>query len=36
MLAIFAHAFGAAVNETPEECEVSFAIAPARFERPAA
>jgi len=36
MLAIFAHAFGATVNETPEECEVSFAIAPAGFERPAA
>ena len=36
MLALFTHAYRATVLETPEECEVSFAIAPGAPERLAA
>jgi GNAT superfamily N-acetyltransferase len=36
MLAVFTHAYDATVFETPDECEVSFAIAPSAPERLAA
>lgn len=36
MLALFTHTYGATVNETSHECDVSFAIAPATPARLAA